>query len=296
MRPLHRILRRTAVLCVLIASLMLTLLASAQEGESDVTTLLSAFFGLDNALPLGANGICLGARGQDGMPVIFSQEINPATLDAADFAVITASGVVNTPFCASLEPAVDPGEARTALLIGDLGDAVNDPPVRVEIVGEVLTADGGASFIGATVDVTPLEAGPNLVSAEVVPPSDWTLDRRAGRQRGDGCPSLGTLQIVRVTWAGGVSIAGGDEAGDAERTRYRVTVAESDGTTREVAPFALADIGDGDNNHALCLDTLATPIRVSFPAEHLFDPNADTPNPATVQRIHPQPGMALAGE
>jgi hypothetical protein len=261
-------------------TMMGTAFSASVRAQDTAPALLSAFFGLDNALPFGANGICIGARGQDGMPVIFSHEIDAATLDAADFAVITASGAINTPFCVSLEPAVDAGEARTALLIGELGDAQSDPPIRVEMVGEVLTMDG-ASFVGAAIAVTPLDAGPNLVIAELVPPRDWHLDRPADRQAGDGCPSAGTLQVVRATWAGGVTIAGGEEAGDAQRARYRVTVQDADGTTRAVTPFALADIGDGDNNHALCLDTLATPISVAFPAGHLFDPNADAPNPDT---------------
>ena len=33
--------------------------------------LLSAFFGLDNALPLAVNLLCFGASGDDGMPVVF---------------------------------------------------------------------------------------------------------------------------------------------------------------------------------------------------------------------------------
>ena len=33
---------------------------------------LSAFFGLDNNLPFGANVLCLGAGGEDGMPVVLS--------------------------------------------------------------------------------------------------------------------------------------------------------------------------------------------------------------------------------
>ena len=35
---------------------------------------LSAFFGLDNALPLAAIGLSWKAPGKDGMPVVFSHE------------------------------------------------------------------------------------------------------------------------------------------------------------------------------------------------------------------------------
>lgn len=56
--------------------------------------LLSAFFGLDNGLPRIANkGICDGAAGKDGMPVVFSHEIDLRSMQAGDFRVVTAWGV-----------------------------------------------------------------------------------------------------------------------------------------------------------------------------------------------------------
>ncbi|MHA3842447.1 hypothetical protein ACSMXM_14280 [Pacificimonas sp. ICDLI1SI03] len=45
-------------------------------------------------------------------------------------------------------------------------------------------------------------------------------------------------------------------------------------------PVALADLGDGDNNHVLCLDTKDKPISAAFPAGILTDPNDDL-NPDT---------------
>ena len=283
--------RMTILVAVLAAALLNFNASNAQTPETPKqATLLSAFFGLDDALPFAANAFCRGANRQDGMPVIFSAVIDGSTLDAKDFAVITKTGVVHTPICATLSPATDQGELRTVLLIGELGNAKDDPPVEVKIVGDILTSSGKGNnpnaadadwlnFKGASVDVTPLEAGPFLVVAENVPEDQWTLDRRSGRQQGDGCPSKGTVQIVRATWAGGISNAVGDEAGDIERKLYRVTVLNADGTQVEVIPFALADLGDGDNNHLLCLDVAGDPQAVSFPAGHLLDPNRDTLNP-----------------
>ena len=49
---------------------------------------LSAFLGLDHNLPLGANVLCLGASGEDGIPVVLSQTINPDSLQAEDFRVV----------------------------------------------------------------------------------------------------------------------------------------------------------------------------------------------------------------
>lgn len=244
--------------------------------------LLSAFYGLDSALPNLAFTLCRQAPGKDGMPVIFSQEINRETLQSEDFAVITESGAVNTPVCAVLEPAVDPGELRTVLLVGELGSAESDPPVRVEVVGEILALDDSAqNFMGTTIEVTPLSAGPSLIYAESVPLAQWRLDQPSAPRQGNGCPSATTLQAVRVTWAGGVSNADGDEAGEVERALYQVTLRGDDGTESVVTPTVLADLGDNDNNHLLCLDVRGVPVTVSFPAGYLLDPNEDTLNPDT---------------
>ncbi len=232
---------------------------------------LSAFFGLDNALPLRANRLCLGASGKDGMPVVLSHTVDPESLQPEDFRVVTRSGIERTPICATLRPARDAGELRTVLLIGTFGDAADDPPVKVLVAGD-LFSDGATgervNFRGTWSHVTPLDAGPSLVLAEALPD--------AGRS---GCPT-GTQQVVRATWAGGVRPPDGDDAGDAERTLYRVTVERTDGSRDEIVPTALADLGDRDNNHLLCLDTPAPAVLVSFPAGRLVDPNQDR-NPDT---------------
>ena len=47
---------------------------------------LSAFFGADNAFPPLANRfICEGAADSDGMPVVFSHQIDTSTLQARGF-------------------------------------------------------------------------------------------------------------------------------------------------------------------------------------------------------------------
>ena len=61
--------------------------------------LLSAFFGLDNSLPFGANRLCLGAWEKDGMPVVLSHTIDPETLQSEDFRVFARSGAESTPLC-----------------------------------------------------------------------------------------------------------------------------------------------------------------------------------------------------
>ena len=91
--------------------------------------------------------------------------------------------------------------------------------------------------------------------------------------------------MIRATWAGGVTKPGGGEIDDLEREQYKVTLQNKDGQNEdgnsvEVIPFALGDLGDGDNNHELCLDVTGTPRSIFFAAGYMTDPGEDL-NPAT---------------
>lgn len=273
----------------LVVTLLLAITAPSKASELDLESgspapdtaneqpprLLSAFFGLDNGLPFRINLVCRGGSGKDGMPVVFSQTLDADTLEAEDFQIVSASGKVSTPKCVTLNPARDAGENRTALLIGEFGDEPDDPPISVKIVGELLS-DGTPSvnFNGAQVDVTPLAAGPSIMLAQEVPESVWTK-----RSSSTACPK-DSLQVIRVTWNGGVKQPNGDEPGDEERKLYRVTVKRADGSSDEISPASLAELDDNDNNHFLCLDTADPAVSVSFPAGYLVDPNDDL-NPDT---------------
>lgn len=62
----------------------------------------------------------------------------------------------------TLAPARDPGELRTVLLIGDLGEAANAPPVKVLVVDDLLSgglAGRPVNFRGTEKHVIPLDAG-----------------------------------------------------------------------------------------------------------------------------------------
>ena len=248
--------------------------------------LLSAFYGLDDAIPfLASFRICGGFGHQDGMPVIFSKEVDTATVQAGDFLVTLADGSQVGVACATPAPAEDLGELRTILLIGDFGSNDNQP-VSVEIAGNIISLDQQSNFLGSSVNVTELERGPSLIHAEAVDEDQWELGKQATSLRfggGDGCPAA-TRQVIRVVWAGGVTKPGGDEVDDVERLAYRVFVASEDGQPQQVVPFAIADLGDGDNNHELCLDVDAPAVRVEFPANLLTDPREDL-NPATAVTV-----------
>lgn len=265
-----------------------TAITTSRHADGRDAGLISAFFGLDDALPerITDRVACKGAGGADGMPVIFSHEVDIATLEPGDFKITTQSGAIYPVTCLTLDPASDPGELRTALLAGFYGSA-EDQPLTVEIIGNVLSLDGTVNFKGASVAVTPLEAGPTMVWAEIVPPAQWELGGKAtGFPWGGGsrCP-VGTAQVLRVTWGGGITKPGGDPADDNERKLYKVTTLKAEGNTSEITPFALADLQDGDNNHLLCLDTADAVSSVFFPGGHVTDPREDLNTDTTISLL-----------
>ena len=73
--------------------------------------------------------------------------------------------------------------------------------------------------------------------------------------------------------------------GDFERMLYEVTVRTKDSSERRINQAALGDLGDGDNNHLLCLKTEDVAVSVRFPAGYLADPNLDL-NPDTSVKIN----------
>ena len=77
---------------------------------------------------------------------------------------------------------------------------------------------------------------------------------------------------------------GGTEVDDKIRRAYSVFVSDDRGVTREIEPFALGDLGDGDNNHLLCLDTSDAAKEIRFPRGLLTDPNEDL-NPETKKLV-----------
>lgn len=250
--------------------------------QEESSELLSAFFGLDSEAPFISNFfVCRGATGKDAMPVVFSHELNLRTLQVGDFKVIRSDGTKGELMCVTPAPAYDSGELRTMLLIGKFGSSSN-PAERVEIKGNLLSSDNRINFKGKAVKVVSLEDGPSMVLAEPVPSEEWYLGKKATFLPfggGSGCP-VSTKQIIRVTWNGGITKPGGDEVDDLERKSYSITIRDNEGSVSSISPFALGDLGDGDNNHKLCLDVESMPLKVDFPEGLVTDPRDDL-NPKT---------------
>ena len=94
--------------------------------------LVSAFFGLDNALP--SLLLCNQQVGMlDGMPVNFKFPLDVSSLSETDFEVLDSLGNIRTPICVSLAPANENGENRTVLLLGEFGTAVTNPLLKLEL-------------------------------------------------------------------------------------------------------------------------------------------------------------------
>ncbi len=238
--------------------------------------ILTAFFGLDNGLTQRARAIYQNAPGQDGMPLVFSHELDPNTLDGADFAVTTENGTIFEVEAASLLPANEEFELRTVLLIGEYGNHPDNPPVSVKIVGDLM-ARTGQNFKGDSIMVIPLEEGPVLSYAEY-----FTIDEEypyVETGAGCDCPKEETKMVVKAVWSGGVRAVNGEELGENEIDDFTVTLIQSSDTLK-VTPFQLADLGDNENNIDLCLKQSGIPILVQVNENVAIDPNDDK-NPMT---------------
>ena len=195
--------------------------ASSSTPAGAEARILSAYHGLDE-LPAPVALICgTESIGEDGLPVVLSVQLDEDSVTPGSFAVETDAGEVVTPVCATLQPAVEPLELRTVLLAGPFGTSAA-PPRAVEVVGPVLDVTGASVEGLRTEDITALEAGPSLVLGERFDPETHGL---AGE-----CPE-GTLQVVQLTWEGGVSGPEGAALAEAQRTAVSITL--DDGT---VAP------------------------------------------------------------
>lgn len=259
---------------IFLASLIFAFaMANAQEIENDHpkgSRILSAYHGLD-PLPDRATRLCGMApvAGQDGMPVIFSVQIDAATLSPDAFAVETSAGEIVTPLCATLRPAFEPLELRTVLLIGPFSpdDSV---PISVEI-GQGLDDVDGRSLRGLRIDsITPLSAGPSIVLAERFAPDAEGLQKE--------CPEE-TAQAVQLTWEGGVT--GPQGARLAEPQRKAVSVLLANGVS--VTPSHLGDV-DFDNVVVACIGQASPAVSVSVLGGFFYDPGDDA-NPQTETHV-----------
>ena len=244
-------------------------------GQPQNSSILSAYHGLDQ-LPFAASLLCgFNVAGDDGMPVVFSTQLQVDSVVPESFLVIRSDGESVVPNCATLHPADELLEQRTVLLTGDFG-TFGETPVRVEVTGPLLTFEGESLFGLSTEYITPLEEGPRVVLAERFAPDTNGL---AGE-----CPD-GTAQVVQLTWEGGVT--GPANAALGEDQRLGTLVLLEDGTT--VNPLALVD-DDPDNHVLACLGEDSPAQSVEVYAGLFHDPGDDA-NPATQAEVTDGQGL-----
>ena len=240
-------------------------------------TLVSAFFGLDNALP--SLLLCNQQEGLiDGMPVNFKFPLDASSLSETDFEVFDSLGNIHIPTCVSLAPANENGENRTVLLLGEFGTAVTNPPVEVRVVGDLFTTDtfSGESACSeiinlngvTTTNVIPLAEGPSLFFAQRI---DDNLNE---------CNS-GT-QTIQVAWNGGVTPYRSIDS-ETDLFQYYVGYSYCSGDLIPLVPISIVDINDNDNFHQLCFSTSDEIVKISMMANKVEDPNHD---PNLYSEIH----------
>ncbi len=242
--------------------------------------IISAFFGLDNSLPAITRALWKDAPGQDGMPLVFSHEIDPNTMQAHDFLITTSKGEKKYVDFVTLQPASEAFELRTILLIGEYGNHPDNEPIDVEIIGELKSRDG-QNMQGQKIKVTPLNDGPFISYAEhFVFDKDYPYNKE---KRGCDCPKNQTTTIVRTVWAGGVIATNGEELGKDQLKNFTITLKRETDSIK-VKPFQIADLNDNDNNIDLCIKEKGTPLFIEVDKHIVIDPNGDK-NPKTTLSI-----------
>jgi len=253
--------------CVL-ATFFLAIQAPSSVADSAV---LSAGYGATILPPIANFAFCPGfgqSAGFGGMPVAFNEPLDTLGGFLGDFNAIDpglfrvrigVGGELVTPICATLAPAVDPGERRTLLLTGEFGLGGDDGPTGIRVVGDVFTV-GGENLRGTTFkDVAEVNAGPSLVLAEQFEPAGGVI-RLSAPDDGTNdrfCPE-DTESVVKLTFSGGVTGADGAVLQDDAIAMDAITIMGvwPDGTRTAFHPVGLRD-DDNDNHLDACLDAQA---------------------------------------
>ena len=232
-------------------------------------TLVSAFFGLDNALP--SLLLCNQQAGLiDGMPVNFKFPLDASSLSETDFEVLDSLGNIHTPICVSLAPANENAENRTVLLLGEFGTAVTNPPVEVRVVGDLFTID---TFSGESVCSEIINLN-GITTTNVIPLADGPILFFAQRINGNLNECNSGIQTIQVAWNGGITPY---NSGDTESDLFQYYVGYSycSGVLIQHEPISIADIYDNDNFHQLCFSTSDEIVKISMMSNAVEDPNHD---------------------
>jgi hypothetical protein len=196
----------------------------------------------------------LGAAGE--LLVVFSHEVDPASLDAQGFLVAFDEGARVFPTDAVLSPSNESDENRTVLLTGEFVDEQGKPPTDVVVVGP-LYAENGSKLQGLGAPIVPAGTAGAVVLAQRL-------------QKPEGACS-GAAQAVRTYWSVGLRAV---ERDDLER----IDITLDDATTVHPTAFddhRLDDQSREDNVLDLCITQPSPAQRITIAAALFTDPDGN---------------------
>ncbi|MFO7562510.1 MAG: hypothetical protein R6X02_07690 [Enhygromyxa sp.] len=219
-----------------------------------------------------------GEHTQDAILLVFSEEVDPLTLDPRAFGILRADGRRVRPVRAVLAPADEGDENRSVTLLGNFGRE-GAPPVAVHVIGP-LFAESGAELRGLDANITGPEQPLRPVLVERLEPNE------------SRCPDA--AQLLRSYWSDSLTHVGADDLAGIELRladgRVVHPIDFDDQAWREDDPPCPEDfsacLGPADDNVLdLCLDTGEAVVHLHFAAGLFSDPSgrpsaaADIPLP-----------------
>ncbi len=216
--------------------------------------------------PIAPTILSAHSSSEKKIAIVFSHEIDAASLYPSGFLVGFPEGTRSFPREAVLSPSNESDENRTVVLSGDnLVDAEGRPPTDVMVVGTIYT-ENGAKLQGLASPITPLETADGVVLAQRLLPSAGVC--------------TGAAQAVRTFWS--------DALRGVEREDLaRIDITLDDASTVHPIGFddhVLDDQDQEDNVLDLCIAQESPAQRVTI-AAGVFTDAAGHPTAAVEQPI-----------
>lgn len=203
---------------------------------------------------------------QDAILLVFSEEVDPMTLDPRAFGILRADGRRVRPVRAILAPADEGDENRSVTLFGNFGSE-GAAPVAVHVLGMIYT-ESGVELRGLDAEILGPGEPDRPVFVERLEPNE------------SRCP--GSAQMLRSYWSDSLTHVGADDLTGVELRLADGRVVHpsdfDDQARREEDPPCTqafsACLGPVDDNVLdLCIDTREHIVHVRFAAGLFRDPS-----------------------
>jgi len=205
----------------------------------------------------------------DGMPITFAHPVagGPATIEPSVIAVTLNDGSVVNPYCVTAAPAREGNEMQTYLTVGTFGDGRGEAlyPIKIEVVGDLMLQPGeeGAPQVNAKGSVYVPPGGLRYTGGLMVVQANLQQFSESGEGGSNSCgatfPGLTISHRIQVVWSGGATLDGVNELTPQDTHFFKVFLDDSSELSGGGDVYVgVADIGDGDNFHDLCLNLPAS--------------------------------------